>query len=449
MKDIEKISEFINEISIPRRCGSPGEKQTREFILEKYREASKTIEIYKKKSISPDENIPEEAENDDSSGNEKKNANNKPSPEFEIDEDEFSFPSDSGRIMFGVPALALMALLFLNISFLIFPLSWEAYRFGLFLTPLAIIIFLIIGTRWNSLLERLTKRTCKSMIKTANLVARISGGHKKTLVFTAHYDSKSSGFNFLWRFILSAFVGLGSALVALYTLSFAVFLYNNPGVFQRLFLLKTNMAVSVVSLLIMVVLVVLYSSRQGNESPGADDNATGVAVLLTLLQHFVENPPDDLNLWFVADSAEEEGLVGIVRFIDKYENQLDKKNTYIVNLDSLGGDGKIGIYDNRRIPFIQSCEKLPRKLAEVAKEKQIPVSVRWIPPAVFFDSMPPADRGYKAITISHSSFDKKLKAIHSQKDTPDHLNLENITRAYRLCRDVVPRISGKNFIEQS
>ena len=42
-----------------------------------------------------------------------------------------------------------------------------------------------------------------------------------------------------------------------------------------------------------------YISRSDAYSPGANDNASGVGVVLTLARHFCEHPPDHLDMQYV------------------------------------------------------------------------------------------------------------------------------------------------------
>ena len=85
-----------------------------------------------------------------------------------------------------------------------------------------------------------------------------------------------------------------------------------------------------------------HLGRMGLETyfPGANDNASGTAMLLSLAEHYVKNP-SDYNIVFIAFAGEEAGLVG-----SKYytENPLFpiKRIKFLVNLDIMGS-GEEGI----------------------------------------------------------------------------------------------------------
>lgn len=74
--------------------------------------------------------------------------------------------------------------------------------------------------------------------------------------------------------------------------------------------------------------------------PGANDNASGTAMLLDLAAHFASNPPK-YNVLFIAFAGEEAGLVGSKYFVDNPLVPLDRIE-FLINLD-LTGNGEDGI----------------------------------------------------------------------------------------------------------
>ena len=72
--------------------------------------------------------------------------------------------------------------------------------------------------------------------------------------------------------------------------------------------------------------------------PGANDNASGVAVLLALARHYVENPPP-YTLVFCFFTAEEQGLLGSFKYAYNPRYPLENVAT-LVNLDMVGSGGK-------------------------------------------------------------------------------------------------------------
>jgi hypothetical protein len=84
--------------------------------------------------------------------------------------------------------------------------------------------------------------------------------------------------------------------------------------------------------------------REGNEGqihPGADDNASGVAVLLELAKAMAAEPPRPRPVVFAVVTGEEAGLVGSRHFLESMTKVM--KPYACVNLDTVGrlADGKL------------------------------------------------------------------------------------------------------------
>lgn len=79
-----------------------------------------------------------------------------------------------------------------------------------------------------------------------------------------------------------------------------------------------------------------HLGRMGTDTyfPGANDNASGIAYILSLVQHYSENPPD-YSIVFMAFGAEEAGLVGSEYFAANPLFPL-KKIRFMLNLDIMG-----------------------------------------------------------------------------------------------------------------
>lgn len=74
--------------------------------------------------------------------------------------------------------------------------------------------------------------------------------------------------------------------------------------------------------------------------PGANDNASGTAMLITLANYFKKNP-SKYNMLFIAFSGEEAGLLGSEFFVANTPVKL-KKIRFVLNLDIMGS-GEEGI----------------------------------------------------------------------------------------------------------
>ncbi len=436
----ESMMEFLREIAVPRKVGSQGEKQVQDIISGHF---ERIVRENRGASVdSPD--IPPEAENrQENDPPSKTKPGKKEKKELFWERQDFDYSVDTDRVVFGSFILVLMALLFTNFLLIIYFDSPQV-RWGLPFTAMAIMVFLTWGIGWNKYVERIIRRKTDKMHSTANLLLRTDPGARRNLIFTAHYDSKSGPMGLLERTILGSMAYGASWLVAVYSLFISLYVTFAPQMSSQSELLVTrlNFIVQLVAFWVMLILALMFFLKNRNESPGALDNASGVAVLMELAQHFAKDPLQRVNLWFVATAAEEDGMVGMVNFMDHNREALPHKKSFFVNLDGVGGDGILEIVDEYGIPPAQTASALSDWLRDAGDREEVPYSFRWAPPAVGFDSVVPHYRGYQAVNISHTGFDKKLWATHTKGDQVDNINEESLAKTYRICRRLAQVVDG-------
>jgi len=79
--------------------------------------------------------------------------------------------------------------------------------------------------------------------------------------------------------------------------------------------------------------------REGNKGkihPGADDNASGISVMLELSRYFSKNFNPERRIIFIAFSGEEAGLLGSKYFVKNYKKFNVKRIIAAINLDTVG-----------------------------------------------------------------------------------------------------------------
>ena len=70
--------------------------------------------------------------------------------------------------------------------------------------------------------------------------------------------------------------------------------------------------------------------------PGANDNATGVAVVLELARHLVAQPLEHVTVQIALVGSEESGMGGFHAFLEAHAGALVPGNTFVLGLDTLG-----------------------------------------------------------------------------------------------------------------
>jgi hypothetical protein len=432
MPDREKLMETVKDVAIPRRAGTPGEAQVAAYVASRFEGTPQKAGGGEAPAPAPVGDGAPEGPGPAVGG-----------PAREVTRQDFSFPPDTGRLTLGIYVLILTALLFFNLVILSF-FERSYLRAAMPLTSMALLIFLIFGLNWDPLLEGIGRRKTPRDVQASNVLCRIDCGAPATLIFTAHHDSKSDSLGPAARSFLSAAAFGGSLLAGIYCLgiSLAVMQGASPDQEMPFFVMTANLIAQLGIIVVMLIVCILFVVPPGNGSPGALDNASGTAVLLALADHFRESPPAGINVWLLSTSAEEEGLVGIVRFLDLWKEKLDRKNTFFVSLDSVGGEGRLEIVDRYGFPPKRTAFELSRRLQEAALAEGVRHAPRWVPSLVGFDSIPPAFRGFQSANLTYAAMDRRLGAVHTEKDTPENVSAEAMEETFRVCRRLVEEMGS-------
>jgi len=172
-------------------------------------------------------------------------------------------------------------------------------------------------------------------------------------------------------------------------------------------------------------------ARDGQGSPGAHDNASGVGVVLALAEHFAQNPPAHVHLRYLFTSAEETGLHGA----DAYVRQanLDPAHTRVLNFDMVGagpvlryvtGDGTLGARrtDGRLNDLIRAAHPAARPLWYLFRSG---------------DFLPFLQHGILATSLQTSGHPRAGQYYHTVYDTIDIIDVDVLGMVAEVGRRVV------------
>ena len=291
---------------------------------------------------------------------------------------------------------------------------------------------LLVGgaTRWTPLLE--SAFDTGRQIASRNVVARRPGTGESPLriVVLAHIDSKSARFPTFWPsllIIVSVAIALGLTLGTLLLLTRG---WPPPPatVFVPLGVIAAG------------ALLVSPFNPAGDESPGAMDNASGLAVLVDAACRLPRDPAlNGCELVFLATGAEEIGLAGAMRWIQAHERELDRGRTVFVNVDSVGvGSGLITLGAKGRAPGGRAMKDVVK---DAAKAAGVVVRNLGSLPGVGVDTIPIASRGFATVTVLGQVLGSASRRIHSSRDTVEHLTESALTDASVLVAEIAKTVA--------
>lgn len=172
-----------------------------------------------------------------------------------------------------------------------------------------------------------------------------------------------------------------------------------------------------------------HLGKMGNNTyfPGANDNASGVAMLLNLAEHYSKNVPEK-TIVFMAFGAEESGIIGSQFYTENPLFPLKQIN-FLINLDLLG-TGEDGIQVVNGSVYQTHFDKL----VEINNQKKLLKEIKIRGKAANSDHYWFSEKGVPAFFIYTLG---GIKAYHDINDKAATLPLTEFEDCFRLITDFV------------
>ncbi len=172
--------------------------------------------------------------------------------------------------------------------------------------------------------------------------------------------------------------------------------------------------------------------------PGANDNASGLAILLHLAREL-----DNLqytDLWLVATGCHEAGLFGTWQFLRQYP--FPRESTFLLNLDSLGR-GQPAIVVEEGMLWAYRADPLLAELANQADAAEIVIDAE---PRTYrtmhTDAQVAFARHYRALSLIGLK-GGEIPNWHRPEDTADRVEPQLLDRAARLAGGIARRLDRR------
>ena len=194
------------------------------------------------------------------------------------------------------------------------------------------------------------------------------------------------------------------------------------------------------TLVLMLGFVLLADIALSPVTPGANDNASGVATALSVAQVLDDEPPANLDVWVLLTGAEECIQEGMRAFVRSRSGDLPRQNTYFVCIDTVGA-GEVR-YETAAgwvvtFPMDRRLAELCEAIAAADEESSNGRPARPLRRATAGDSFPPRVRGYASTTIACLPETGHVDGIHTAADTPGRVESDALERAHRFTLDLV------------
>ncbi len=264
-----------------------------------------------------------------------------------------------------------------------------------------------------------------------NVVAEIesSGATERTLCLVAHMDTSRSGLLFHPRVVgwMSRWISANSLLV-LAAAALEPFASRSRAV--RSFLAAAR------AWLLAGLGVLAEREIRGVDVPGANDNASGCGVVLSLAARIAAEPLASTRIVVLITGCEESGTLGARAFRDSH----DTEGWMFLNFDNVGGPGSVRFL--RREGVIAKWDADPGMIAaagEVAVRRgDLRMAAEDSPAGLTYDSSPIHAAGGRALTISVQ--DGFIPDLHRPTDVYENVDPDGVRRTLEAGAELVAAI---------
>ena len=389
--DAKRAYHHITQLAFPRLVGSSGEAKAQDYIVQQFSELGMAV-----------------------------------TPE------SFSFTKFPAEVL---PRL--LCGLFVPVVLSV-PWLGERFPISVCLACLLSLAVALLFTQWQKRFEGVYDVGRK--YHSENIVAtngRKPSDKSPALLFVAHYDSKSQVLPIAVRA-----VAYGIAIVVLIVLTTVMVIEVATVAWFPDYITLTwlpDFIVWSVAGITTLCLLLLQINFTQNHSPGGFDNASGVGVMLEVAR-VVMACDEEKSITFLAAGAEEYGMCGALRYVQKHADEYAQSNTYVINLDGLGVGNSVNVVTRYGIPAVRTTDMLAKMFQTSGRALGIQVFERYLPIGVGLDSIPIASHGFETVTLTAGAVGRVALKVHSKRDRCDLLDVKSLQQVGELIVNVVGRV---------
>jgi hypothetical protein len=321
---------------------------------------------------------------------------------YDVREQPFEFSAFPGS--FATPLFGGAAAIIVGLAG-----RWGFEGVGARIAPLAVLaagsFALFLAGRWLARRGVLTVPLLRA--RGLNLEATRSGV-PTTIWLCAHLDTKSQPVPTLLRSAGLVFEAAGVLMMSVTALAAAVGGGATP---HRIFW------VYAAAVTLLGALPVVFSTV-GTRSPGALDNASGVATVVAAARELRDHP----SVGVLLTDAEELGLAGA----RSWSIGEGKRGGIVLNCDGVDDAGAIVVMFTGARP-----DRLLAAVARASRSTGIVHEATRLFPGVLTDSVAFTDAGIPSVTFSRGTW-RSLARVHSREDDLDHLSGTGIAETATL-----------------
>jgi hypothetical protein len=176
--------------------------------------------------------------------------------------------------------------------------------------------------------------------------------------------------------------------------------------------------------------------------PGANDNGTGVVLLLAIARRLLESPTASTRVLLLSAGSEESFSEGIKAFGERHFSQLPRDSTFFLCVDTVGsphlnvlrGEGFLRMWEYPR-PALELIDGLAEELG-----------IYLVPNLRLrngTDGLEPLAAGYPTVALCSCTDLKQPANYHSPDDVAENVDYGTFADAVRLSEAVIRRLDNR------
>ena len=278
---------------------------------------------------------------------------------------------------------------------------------------------------------------------TSNVIARTGDrAATRTLVVLAHHDAAPSGVVFdqtVTRWLAGKYPGLVESMKSNPPLWWPVL--AGPGLVSlgslvgSTVLRRTGLVASLLSLAAMVDI------GRRPAVPGANDNLSGVAVLVALAEAFAARPVPGLRVELVSAGAEEALQEGIRAYAARRLDALPTDRTWFVNIDTVGSGRLVLLEGEGPVRMRDYQAGFKDLVGRCAAAEAVPL-LRGLRSRNSTDGAVPNRYGYAVATLVSVDRQRLIPHYHLDSDTAEHVDYRCVASTARLVEAVARTLAA-------
>ncbi|MFZ0088568.1 MAG: M28 family peptidase [Solirubrobacteraceae bacterium] len=183
--------------------------------------------------------------------------------------------------------------------------------------------------------------------------------------------------------------------------------------------------------------------------PGANDNLSGVAVLVALAERLRAAPIEGLRVVLASCGAEEVIQGGIYGFARRHFPALPRDRTWFLNLETVGSPKLILLEGEGPVMMEDYHDRGFRDLiARTAHDAGTPL-IRGLRARNSTDAVIPSRAGYPTATIASMNRYKALANYHLMSDTPENVDYRTVRQALVVTEAVARTLAANPWVGRS